>query len=98
MSVVIFPEGRIPDDYPPTLSKFKSGPFRLAIEQKVPIIPVSITDAWEKLWDDGSEYGSRPGICHICVHAPVETDKLTLEDADTLNERIFRIIEEGLKK
>lgn len=98
MSMVIFPEGKIPDDYPPVLSEFKNGPFRLAIEHQVPIIPVSITDAWGKMWDDGSVYGSKPGICHIFVHSVVETKGLNLHNADALSAQIFNIISEGLKK
>lgn len=98
MTMVIFPEGHISDEYPPELHAFKSGPFRLAIEHNIPIIPVSIHDAWKKMWDDGSEYGSRPGICHICVHAPVDTSMLGITDADQLNEQIYRIIKEGLEK
>ncbi len=97
MSMVIFPEGKIPDDYPPKLGTFKQGPFRLAIEQGIPIIPVSIADAWKKMWDDGLKYGTKPGICHICVHSPVETDGLTLNDAELLSERIYNIIKKDLK-
>ena len=30
-NLIIFPEGKISDDYPPRLHAFKNGPFRLAI-------------------------------------------------------------------
>ncbi|HEY1023597.1 MAG TPA: lysophospholipid acyltransferase family protein [Sphingobacteriaceae bacterium] len=96
ITLVIFPEGKIPNDFPPVLHPFKNGPFRLAIEQKVPIIPVSIKNIWKIMWDDGLKYGSRPGICNICVHSPVATDHLTIDDADTLRDRIFKIIKEGV--
>lgn len=98
MSVVIFPEGKIPDDYPPQLNSFKQGPFRLAIGQNIPIIPVSITDTWKKMWDDGSEYGSRPGISHICVHSPVETTGLVLADAELLAGKVYDIIKKDLNQ
>ncbi|KAA8483634.1 1-acyl-sn-glycerol-3-phosphate acyltransferase [Arcticibacter tournemirensis] len=98
MSLVIFPEGKIPDTYPPQLSTFKNGPFKLAIEHQIPIIPVSITNAWEKMWDDGSEYGSRPGICHICVHSQIETAGLTVDDADLLGRKVHDIIKGRLEK
>lgn len=96
VSLVIFPEGGISDNFPPQLGGFKNGPFRLAIEQNVQIIPVSITDNYKKMWDDGSKYGSRPGICHICVHAPVVTDGLTIRDTDELQSRIYHIINSKL--
>ncbi len=98
MSLVIFPEGRIPDEYPPVLDSFKNGPFRLAIEHKISIIPVSILDTWQKMWDDGSKYGSRPGICDICIHKPVDTSELTIDDMVSLRDRVYDIINSELKK
>ena len=85
MSLVIFPEGRIDDEhYPPKLMPFKNGPFRLAIEKKIPIVPVSLTNIWKRMWDDGVKYGSSPGICDIYVHKPVSTTNLTINDSDEL--------------
>ena len=92
MSMVIFPEGKIPDDYPPRLHEFKNGPFRLAIEHKIPIIPVTSLDTWKVLWDTGLERGSKPGICHIFVHQPISTTSLTVDDADNLRDEVFRLI------
>jgi 1-acyl-sn-glycerol-3-phosphate acyltransferase len=95
-SVIIFPEGRIPDEYPPQLNDFKNGPFRMAIDLKVPIIPVSSIDTWKVLWDTGLDHGSKPGICHIFVHKPVETAHLTVDDADALRDQVYRIIKQKL--
>ncbi|MHA4895510.1 lysophospholipid acyltransferase family protein [Pedobacter sp. PWIIR3] len=93
MSLMIFPEGKIDDEqYPPQLLPFKNGPFRLAIDTKVPLVAVTLTDVWKKMWDDGAKYGTRPGICHIYVHAPILTSNLTPEDSDVLKDRIFAII------
>jgi 1-acyl-sn-glycerol-3-phosphate acyltransferase len=92
ITLVIFPEGGIPPHYPPQLVEFKNGPFRLAIEQKVPIIPVSGTNAWKMFWDDGTQYGTRPGIARFYVHKPIETAHLTVEDADTLRDQVYGII------
>ncbi len=96
VSVVIFPEATIPDDYPPVLYPFKNGAFRLAIELKVPIIPITSIDTWKVLWDTGLEYGSRPGICNIFVHKPIETAHLTIDDADKLRDEVYGIIENKL--
>jgi len=93
-SVIIFPEGKIADDYPPQLQEFKNGPFRLAIELKVPIIPVTSFDTWKVLWDTGVQYGSKPGICNIFVHEPIETAQLTLDDADALRDKVHGIIKQ----
>lgn len=91
-TMIIFPEGKIGDEYPPILHQFKNGPFKLAIELKVPIIPVSSANTWKMLWDDGTKYGTRPGVCDIYVHKPVETAHLTADDADALREEVYHII------
>lgn len=92
MTVIIFPEATIPDLYPPQLHSFKNGPFRMAIELKVPIIPVTSQNTWEIFWDDGSKYGSKPGVCDIFVHKPIETAHLTIDDADALRDEVHAII------
>lgn len=97
MSLIIFPEGGIDSgQYPPVLQPFKNGPFRLAIEKNIPIVPVSLTDVWKKMWDEGSKYGTTPGICDIYVHQPVSTKDLTDTDADQLKVRIFDLINSKL--
>lgn len=98
MSVIIFPEGKIPDDYPPRLHEFKNGPFRLAIELKIPIIPVTSLNTWRIMWDTGLEHGSAPGICDIYVHKPIETAYLTLDDADHLKDQVFNLIQQKFKQ
>ena len=98
MSVVIFPEGTISKYYPPQLQEFKNGPFRLAIELKIPILPVTSLDTWKVMWDDGRMYGSRPGICHIFVHKPIETSGMTIEDADLLKDEVYRVMKQKLEE
>ncbi len=95
-TMIIFPEGGIADNYPPVLQSFKNGPFRLAIEAGVPIVPVTIIDAWRLMWDDGLKFGSKPGNCHIFVHKPIATSGLGPEDADQLKQRVFETIKQKL--
>jgi 1-acyl-sn-glycerol-3-phosphate acyltransferase len=96
-SVVIFPEATIPLVYPPKLHDFKNGAFRLAIELKIPILPITSIDTYKVLWNTGSEYGSRPGICDIFVHKPIETAHLTLDDADKLRDEVYQLIKQKLQ-
>ncbi|MEO3406292.1 lysophospholipid acyltransferase family protein [Mucilaginibacter sp. CAU 1740] len=96
ISLIIFPEGGISDNYPPQLGQFKNGPFRLAIELNVPIIPVSSVNTWKILWDTGTKYGSRPGIAKFKVHKPIDTSNLTVDDADTLRDEVYEIISANL--
>ncbi|NII82453.1 1-acyl-sn-glycerol-3-phosphate acyltransferase [Pedobacter sp. SG908] len=96
MSLIIFPEGKIDDHYPPKLGEFKNGPFRLAIDKNIPLVPVSITDVWKINWDDGAKYGSKPGICDIYVHKPINTLTLADIDSDVLKEKVYRLIDSKL--
>lgn len=98
MSLIIFPEGKIDDAYPPVLQEFKNGPFRLAIEKNIPIVPVSIINAWQIMWDDGMKFGTKPGIGKIYVHEPISTVILANESTDVLKEGVFNIINSKLQK
>ena len=96
ISLIIFPEGKIDDEYPPVLHEFKNGPFRLAIDLKVPIIPVSSANTWKMLWDDGAKYGTKPGVCKFFVHRPIDTANLTPADADMLRDEVYNIIDKKI--
>jgi 1-acyl-sn-glycerol-3-phosphate acyltransferase len=96
MSLIIFPEGRIDKAYPPVLQEFKNGPFRLAIEKNIPIVPVTIVNIWKLMWDDGFTHGTRPGIGDIYIHKPVTTTGLSADAADLLKDEIYKKINSKL--
>ncbi|UKJ05911.1 lysophospholipid acyltransferase family protein [Solitalea lacus] len=98
MSLIIFPEGGILDRYPPQLHHFKSGAFRLAIEQQAPIIPVTIANAWQVFFDDGKLFGSRPGVIDIFVHQPIETVGLKPEEDELLKNKVHHLINNKLSE
>ena len=95
-TMIIFPEGKIADDYPPVLQPFKNGPFRLAIEHQVPIIPVSSANVWMICFDDGAKHGTHPGICNYKVHQPISTAGMTMDDADALRDKVYDLINADL--
>lgn len=97
MSLIIFPEGKIDDLYPPKLHEFKNGPFRLAIEKNIPIVPVSSINIWKRMWDDGAKYGTTPGIGRVFIHSPIYTKELNQEGADDLKELVFKKINSKLE-
>jgi len=96
VSMIIFPEGGIADDFPPKLQPFKNGLFKLAIECGAPVLPVTILNSWHLMWDSGLKYGSRPGICHIFVHKPVATAGMSVDDADALRDKVYDLIKQKL--
>lgn len=91
-SVVIFPEGIIGDEYPPRLYDFKNGPFKMAIDMNLPIIPVVIHNAWQLYWDEAKQYGSRPGVTRISVLKPMTTDGLGIDDVDALRDKVHTLM------
>lgn len=92
ITLIIFPEGKIGDEYPPILHEFKNGPFRLAIELKLPILPVTSLNTWHIQWDNGTKLGMRPGICDIFVHKPIEITDMVIADADKLKDMVYNTI------
>jgi 1-acyl-sn-glycerol-3-phosphate acyltransferase len=54
-SIVIFPEGGIKTTKMPKLAAFKEGPFRIAIEKQIPVVPVTIPYNWIILPDISTE-------------------------------------------
>ncbi|GGC20207.1 hypothetical protein GCM10011386_10130 [Parapedobacter defluvii] len=97
-SMVIFPEGHIGEEFPPHLYDFKNGPFKLAIETQVPIIPIVIHNAWKIFWDEAKTFGSRPGIIHVQVLEPIVTSGLGLEHADRLRDDVHQLIKKHWTK
>lgn len=98
-SVVLFPEGTIPDDAPKML-RFKGGAFKLAIEKQAPIIPVTFLSNYKRLQlSDGLFKGKAgPGIAKVIIHDAIPTKGLTLEDLLPLQDKVFNIINQELEK
>lgn len=97
-SIVIFPEGTIPDDAP-KLNRFKSGAFKLAIDEGVPVVPVSFLDHWALMSEPTQIFGHcRPGISRVIVHDPIDTKGLTEKDIVPLQNQVFELIEKDLKQ
>ena len=95
ISVVIFPEGTIPQKGLPKMIPFKDGPFRIAIEKKVPVVPVTMPYNRKILPDDG-KYLIKPGRAKVIIHQPIETKGMSLKDIGRLKKEVFEIIEKQL--
>jgi len=94
-NLVIFPEGGIVSKHMPKMANFKEGAFRLAIENRVPIVPVTIPYNWILLPDDGKL------LLHhhknmVIFHDPIDTGGLTLDDVDNLSQQVYEVIDREL--
>ena len=94
-SMVMYPEGGIRTPEPPQLAHFKSGPFRVAIEKQVPVVPVTIPHNWFILPND-KKLLMRPRRPLLIFHEPIPTVGLTEADVPTLRDRVFGVIEQEL--
>lgn len=93
--IIIFPEGTIPHGTP-KMKSFKNGPFLLAIDKQVPIVPVTFPDNHKRM-SEGSWFGKAgPGRARIIIHEPIQTSGLTQEDLVTLKKQAFEQIAEPI--
>lgn len=91
--LAIFPEGTIINEHAPYMNAFKDGAFRIAIEKKVPIVPVTIPFNWKILPDDG-DYTPIKHLMRVIVHEPIPTADMTLDDVNKLRKMTYDIINE----
>jgi 1-acyl-sn-glycerol-3-phosphate acyltransferase len=91
LGIVAFPEGtRSPDG---EIRKFKKGPFILAINTQLPIVPVSISGTRFIMKKGTAKI--RAGKIKIVIHEPIQTTGLTLNDRDELLEKVRNVIISG---
>jgi 1-acyl-sn-glycerol-3-phosphate acyltransferase len=93
INMCIFPEGGIPkaDVF---LKKFKNGSFRLAIEQDIKTIPITIAD--NKRIFPQEYFKGRPGIVRIKIHKPIAPNSLAEKSIENLNTSVYNTIFEQL--
>jgi len=94
ISMCIFPEGGIPksDIY---LKKFKNGPFRLALDQNIKIVPITMPDS--KSMFPEQYFKGWPGIIRIKIHKAIVPNNLDEKSITILNNSVYNTIFEQLK-
>lgn len=93
--IAIFPEGKMVEN-PPMMSRFKNGAFSMAIEHKVPIVPITFVNNYQLFSDHTDFFGpGRPGKAIIKIHMPIEVNATT--ELLSLRDQTFKAIQSGLK-
>lgn len=88
-SIVIFPEGGIPDENPQVVP-FKDGAFKLAQSARTGILPITFTTNYLLFSDPENYLGSaRPGISIIKIHPFIDENTVQEMEASQLNEFVF---------
>lgn len=98
-SIVIFPEGGIPDTNRPKMMSFKNGAFKLAMDNKASILPITFLNHYKLLSDPSDILGSaHPGISKVVIHkviTEVDYNNLSIEE---LKQKVFNTINEPIQQ
>lgn len=98
-SLIIFPEGTIPDSGWPTMLPFKDGAFKLAKSAQVPIVPISFINNWKLFSDPETMNGpARPGISKINIHPSVTKEQVVQMSVTELSTFCFETIDADLRE
>jgi 1-acyl-sn-glycerol-3-phosphate acyltransferase len=96
ISIFIFPEGTFNETGAP-LKEFYDGAFRIAIETDTVIKPVLFLDTLDRLHYK-SIFTLTPGMCRVVFMDEVPVEGLTMEDLPLLKQKVYDIMEAGLKR
>ncbi|MBD2700002.1 1-acyl-sn-glycerol-3-phosphate acyltransferase [Spirosoma sp. BT702] len=96
-SIAIFPEGGIKAPEPPQMVEFRDGAFTMAIQQQVPIVPVTLLNNYLIL-PDKSPIRFRRHTLRAVIHPPIETKGMTPDDMERLKEETYKIIDTELMR
>ena len=94
INMCIFPEGGIPKS-DVFLKKFKNGPFRLALDKNIKIVPITMPD--NKSMFPEQYFKGRPGIVRVKIHKAIESDSLVEKSIESFNLSVYNTIFEQLK-
>jgi 1-acyl-sn-glycerol-3-phosphate acyltransferase len=92
-SLMIFPEGGIPDDSNPKMVPFKEGAFQLAKSLNVPIVPVTFMNNYRLLSDPSNIFGpAHPGISRVHIHPYFAVEEIQAMSQKEISDACFNRI------
>ena len=96
-SIIIFPEGGIPDYIAPKMADFKPGAFVMAQKNQVSILPLTLKTHYKLLSEPQNIKGSaRPGISKVFVHPEISHEALMQHEVEYWMDFTKKLIEEQL--
>jgi 1-acyl-sn-glycerol-3-phosphate acyltransferase len=93
-SIIFFPEGTRSRDN--TMLPFKKGAFRMALDLKLPILPISIHGTPEILPSDTTQL--YPGRARMVFHDPIPTEHLDQDAIGDLMEQTRNVLTKALQE
>jgi 1-acyl-sn-glycerol-3-phosphate acyltransferase len=92
IGILFFPEGTRSLDG--RLLRFKKGAFRTAIEQQLPILPVTLVGTRDIM--PAKSLRLFPGTARMVIHPPIETSGMTPDQIEALMEQTRQCISSAL--
>jgi 1-acyl-sn-glycerol-3-phosphate acyltransferase len=94
-SLGFFPEGGIRMTNYPEMVPFKDGAFRLAVQNNVPIVPITFPDNYNIL-KDNALLDFHWQQCRVIYHEPIWPNGTSDECVKQLRDDVFRVIQSEL--
>lgn len=92
-SIFIMPEGGIiSQEIPKMHQPFKDGPFVMAIENGIPIVPITFKNLYSIMPKSMVKWG----IPHVIFHEAIDTKGLTKQDIPSLKKTVYNTIQSEL--
>jgi 1-acyl-sn-glycerol-3-phosphate acyltransferase len=96
-SIFIFPEGTFSMTSQQPLKSFYNGAFKLDIEMQIPIQPILMIDAVDRMHFE-SVFSLTPGANRVVYLKTVEVSTYTLEDIEKLKTEVYQMMDEGMRR
>jgi 1-acyl-sn-glycerol-3-phosphate acyltransferase len=96
-SIVFYPEGGIITKNPPKMAAFKEGAFRVAVNEQIPVVPITIPYNHLLLPDEKSLL-MHPGVAYMKIHQPIWPQGSDDEAVKKIKQETRSVIEKELKK
>lgn len=97
ISIFIFPEGTFSMTSQRPLKAFYNGAFKLAIEMKIPIQPVLMIDAVDRLHYD-SVFSLTPGLNRVVYLPTVQVSDYSMDQMEELKQKVYDMMDEGMRR
>ena len=91
-SLIVFPEGTRSVDG--RVGRFKKGPFLVAIDAGLPVVPVSVTGSCHVM--KKGQLMVRPGDVRVIIHEAIPTDGVARAEVIAFGERVRRLVVGGV--
>jgi 1-acyl-sn-glycerol-3-phosphate acyltransferase len=92
LNMTIYIEGK--RSFDGKLLPFKKGPFYLAMECGVPVVPITIVGTFHAM--PKSRFAIKPGLVQVIFHPPIEPKDFGTRES--LMEKVRGVIDSGLPK